>query len=126
MRKRHEAPLSPSQRIARFLFMLHIALYLTLWLFYVAQETSLLPPAYWNPNFLILWTPILMVHVYLRRKEPSAADSVEVYREGYREGFRDATQREASPASLGRLAMSEDGELSDEWIDHVSGKIKRG
>lgn len=134
MRKTHS---NLRTRLTRWIFRAHVFFFLLLWMAAFATigrySYSLDPFA----PMLIGWLPFFLGHVWWYqggRRAIAPFESLaefsqverEAYREGYREGFRDATQREAPPASLGRLAMSEDGELSDEWIDHVSGKIKRG
>ena len=134
MRKKQEVPLSLSQRIARFLFMVNVVFFGMFWIAtFVTLGTMDFP---FFGSILVIWLPFFLGHAWWyqggrRAAAPfeSLAEFSQVEREAYREGFRDAaemlTRREAPPASLGRLAMSEDGELSDEWIDHVSGKIKR-
>lgn len=134
MRKSHS---NLRTKLARWIFRAHVFFFLLLWMAAFATFTS---NSYFRYEpfapLLVMWLPFFLGHVWWYqggRRAAAPFESLaefsqierEAYREGYREGFRDATQREAPPTSLGRLAMSEDGELSDEWIDHVSGKIKR-
>lgn len=135
MRKSHS---NLRTTLARWIFRAHVFFFVLLWMAALATFTS---NSYFRYEpfapLLMMWLPFFLGHVWWyqggrRAAAPfeSLAEFSQVEREAYREGFRDAaemlTRREAPPASLGRLAMSEDGELSDEWIDHISGKIKRG
>lgn len=134
MRKTHS---NLRTTLTRWIFRAHVFFFVLLWM---AAFAALGSYYYSQPPFmplLVMWLPFFLGHVWWyqggrRAAAPfeSLAEFSQIEREAYREGFRDAaemlTRREARPASLGRLAMSEDGELSDEWIDHVSGKIKRG
>lgn len=134
MRKSHS---NLRTRLARWIFRAHVFFFVLLWM---AAFATIGRYSYSYDPFaplLVMWLPFFLGHVWWyqggqRTAAPieSLAELSQVEREAYREGFRDAaeilTRREAPPASLGRLAMSEDGELSDEWIDRASGKIKRG
>lgn len=95
----------------------HVFVYLIVWLL-ALYALSVLPTVNFSADHthfiaaVMLWLPILALHVIAHVSSGRQIGSLENEREAYREGFADAVRQLAdSRDPVARLALSDEGEL---------------
>lgn len=111
-------PESPTRLRQRKLFVLHLVIYAIAWvgvlLDAVTTSYGYQPITDFPMFYLMLWTPLVMGHIYFFLRATARQPSIEDDRASYREGFRDAVQMlrdQGEDDLIERLGLDEEGEL---------------